>query len=272
MPHYETERSPYRVQVLDRALLVLQELSENGPDLTLAEVSQALRLPKSTVHRLLMVLERHKLIEKNSSTGKYRLGLKLFELGTRAVTQLNLRDRARPFLERLVRETSETVHLCVYDAGEVVYVDKVEPERSVRLSSSIGRRNPAYSTAVGKAILAYLPEARVEAAVEKHGLRPITSKTITTMLELKAELAKVRQRGYAVDNEESEPGCSCVGAAVRGFGPEPVAAISVSAPAFRLTKRKIPEVAKSVMRAAQELSAELGYKPAGIETAAVSAS
>ena len=246
--------------MLDRALALLDELSHTGPDLSLSQISRALKLHKSTAHRLVMVLERHRLVERNLDTGRYRLGLKLFELGTRAVSQLDLRARARPYLDRVVRETNETVHLCVYDDGEVVYVDKVEPSRSVRLASSVGRRNPAYCTAVGKAILAFLPEEQIEAAVQKHGMRVLTYNTITTLAELKAELAKVRQLGYAVDDEENEEGVCCVGAVVCGFAGDPVAAISVSAPTFRLTKPKIPAMAQPVIAAAEALSRELGYQ------------
>jgi len=199
-------RSPYQIQVVDRALALLEVLSHQGPDLTLVQISEMLKLHKSTAHRLLMVLERHRLIEKNSNTGKYRLGLKLFELGTKAIGQLDLRERARPYLERAVLDTGETVHLCVYDDGEVVYLDKVEPTRSVRLTSSVGRRNPAYCTSVGKAIMAFLPAEQVEIAAQKLGFRQLTRKTISNMLELRAELAKVRKLGYAVDNEENEEG------------------------------------------------------------------
>src|SRR5689334_9897381 len=216
-----------------------------------------LKLHKSTAHRLLMVLERHRLIEKNSNTGKYRLGLKLFELGTKAIGQLDLRERARPYLERAVLDTGETVHLCVYDDGEVVYLDKVEPARSVRLTSSVGRRNPAYCTSVGKAIMAFLPEAQVEAAAQKHGFRQLTRKTISNMLELRAELAKVRKLGYALENEE---GVCCVGCPVWGFAPHPIAAISVSGPTFRMTAEKIPIVAQSVVKIANALSRDLGMR------------
>lgn len=253
-------RSPYQVQVLDRALAILEILSVGGPDLSLGEISDKLKLHKSTAHRLIMVLERHKLIERNSISGRYRLGLKLFELGTRAVSRLDLRERARPILERLVLETSETVHLCILDDTEVVYLDKVEPERSVRMSSSVGRRNPAYCTAVGKAILAYLPEAQVEGIVRKHGLKAMTANTITSFLELKAELASIRDQGYAIDNEEIEEGVRCVGCVVRDFSGGPVAAISVSAPAFRLTRQKVRIVSRPVIAAANALSAELGFK------------
>ncbi|HEX4664581.1 MAG TPA: IclR family transcriptional regulator, partial [Terriglobales bacterium] len=237
MPHSKTKRpveSPYQIQVLDRALALLELLSHQGPDLTLAQLSEMLKLHKSTAHRLIMVLERHRLIEKNSTTGRYRLGLKLFELGTKAIGQLDLRERSRPFLERAVLHTGETGHLCVYDDGEVVYLDKIEPDRSVRLTSSVGRRNPAYCTAVGKAIMAFLPEAQVEAAVQKHGLFQLTRKTITNMLDLRADLARVRKLGYAMDDEEHEEGVICVGAPVWSVGAFPIAAISVSGPAFRM--------------------------------------
>lgn len=262
MPHSKTNRdgrSPYKIQVLDRALAILEALSQHGPDLTLGQISESLGLHKSTAHRLIMVLERHKLLEKHAERGKYRLGLKLFELGTRAVSQLDLRERARPFLERAVLETGETVHLCVYDDGEVVYVDKVEPGRSVRLASSVGRRNPAYCTAVGKALMAHLPENQVESAVQKHGLRPLTRKTISSMAELKSELAKAREIGYSIDNEENEEGVCCVGAVVRDFSGDPVAAVSVSGPTFRIDSDKIPVLAKSVVAAASALSKELGF-------------
>lgn len=261
MPHSKTkvkQESPYQIQVLDRALALLEVLSHQGPDLTLAQISELLKLHKSTAHRLIMVLERHRLIEKNSNTGKYRLGLKLFELGTKAIGQLDLRERARPFLERAVLETGETVHLCVYDDGEVVYLDKVEPTRSVRLASSVGRRNPAYCTAVGKALMAFLPEAEVEIASAKFGFRQLTRRTISNMLELKAELSRVRKQGYAVDNEENEEGVCCVGAPVWSFGTHPVAAISVSGPTFRMTTEKIPVVAQSIAAIANGLSRQLG--------------
>lgn len=263
MSHSKTRtlaRSPYQVQVLDRALAILDLLSVEGPDLSLGEVSDKLELHKSTVHRLIMVLERHKLIERNSVNGRYRLGLKLFELGTRAVSQLDLRERARPVLERLVLETSETVHLGILDDTEVLYLDKVEPARSVRMSSSVGRRNPAYCTAMGKSILAYLTEAQVEAIVRKQGLKAMTANTITSLLELKAELAGIRERGYAVDNEEIEEGVRCVGCVVRDFSGGPVAAISVSAPAFRISREKAKNLSRPVIAAANTLSAELGYK------------
>jgi len=264
VPNSKTNRSrqsPYQIQVLDRALALLEAVSEQGPGLTLVELSQLLKLHKSTAHRLIMVLERQRLVEKKSpDTGRYRLGLKMFELGTRAISQFDLRERARPFLERAVLETGETVHLCVFDEGEVVYIDKVEPSRSVRLACSVGRRNFAYCTSVGKAMMAFFDESEVESAVQKHGLRQRTRHTISNMLELKTQLQEVRRLGYAIDNEESEEGVSCVGAPVWAAGNKPIAAISVSGPAFRLTPDKIPGIANCVVDMANSLSRELGFR------------
>jgi len=253
-------KSPYQIQVLDRALAILEILSTQGPDLSLGEISDKLELHKSTAHRLIMVLERHKFIERNSVSGRYRLGLKLFELGTKAVSQLDLRERARPFLERLVLETSETVHLCVLDDSEVVYLDKIEPERSVRMACSVGRRNPIHCTAVGKAIMAYLPAGEVEVIIRRHGMKAMTANTITNFFELKKELGAIRQRGYSIDDEEIEEGVRCVGCVVRNFSGAPVGAISVSGPAFRVTKEKVKSLARAVMASASILSAELGFK------------
>lgn len=260
MPHTETT-SPYRVQVLDRALAVIDALAEDSGGISLAQLSTKLKLHKSTVHRLVMVLERHRLLEKHSETGRYRLGLKLFELGSRAIAGMDLRERARPHLQRVMYETDETVHLCVLDEGEVLYVDKIEPQRSVRMASSVGRRMPVHCTAVGKAILAELPASEIEEIVRQHGLRPATRRTVRTPAELSAELAAIRSRGYSIDDEENEEGVRCVGAAILDSTGSAVAAISVSGPSFRITKEKVPVVSRSVVAAAQAISAQLGYRP-----------
>ncbi len=163
MPHSKTDSSPYKVQVLDRALSILRLLGERPGDRSLAEVCAGLKLHKSTGHRLLTVLEQNRFVEKSPSTGRYRLGLRLFELGSKAIASLDLREQSRPHLNMVLQETEETVHFCLFNQGEVLYIEKMEPQRSVRMSSSIGRRAPAYCTAVGKAILAELPVSEVNA-------------------------------------------------------------------------------------------------------------
>ena len=251
--------SPYKVQVLDRALDILRVLGDRQTDCGLAELCAELQLHKSTVHRLAMVLERHRLVERNPDTGRYRLGLRLFELGSRALSVVDLRNQSRPYLNQVLQETQETVHLCILDGSEIVYLEKLEPERSVRLASRVGRRAPAYCTSVGKAMLAGLSGEEVEEIIRASSFKKLTKHTITTPAQLKMELQKIRARGYALDNEENEEGVRCVGAAVQDHGGKPIAAISVSGPAFRVSKAKTEKIAESVMHAAAGLSAASGY-------------
>jgi len=267
VPQVETSRSPYRVQVVGRALAALDVLANRSSECSLAELCIALGLHKSTVHRLMMVLEQHRLVDKNPETGRYRLGLKLFEFGSKAIAALDPRRHARPHLDRLQRELAETVFFCILDDGQVFYLDKVESQQSIRTACTVGSRAPAYCTAVGKAMLAELPDAEVSDIVRRWGLKAITANTITTAAALKAELKAVRSRGYAIDNEEKEQGLRCISAAVRGHSGKLFAAISVSGPAFRITKGRIPEIGHVVMRAANDLSVEFGYPAAPLELA-----
>jgi len=242
-------------------------LANRSSECSLAELCIALGLHKSTVHRLMMVLEQHRLVDKNPETGRYRLGLKLFEFGSKAIAALDPRRHARPHLDRLQRELAETVFFCILDDGQVFYLDKVESQQSIRTACTVGSRAPAYCTAVGKAMLAELPDAEVSDIVRRWGLKAITANTITTAAALKAELKAVRSRGYAIDNEEKEQGLRCISAAVRGHSGKLFAAISVSGPAFRITKGRIPEIGHVVMRAANDLSVEFGYPAAPLELA-----
>jgi IclR family KDG regulon transcriptional repressor len=260
VPQYKTKESPYKVQVLDRALAALAILSDRSSECSLAELCIELKLHKSTVHRLMMVLEQHRLVVKNPETGRYRLGLRLFELGSKAIDGFDLRGRARPYLNRLQQAFGETVFFCILDEGQVFYMEKVESQQSVRTACTVGSRAPAYCTAVGKAMLAELPEAEVSNIVRRWGLKAVTANTITTASALKAELKAIRSRGYAIDDEEKEEGLRCVGSAVRSHSGKLVAAMSISGPAFRMTKERIPEVGRALLQAAGDLSVELGYQ------------
>ena len=265
VPQSKTNNSPYRVQVVDRALAALDVLANRSSECSLVELCTALKLHKSTVHRLMMVLEQHRLVDKNPETGGYRLGLKLFEFGSKAIAALDPRRHARRHLDRLQREVGETVFFCILDDGQVFYIEKVESQQSIRTACTVGSRAPAYCTAVGKAMLAELPDAEVNDIVRRWGLKAITQNTITTPAALKAELRAVRSRGYAIDNEEKEEGLRCISAAVRGHSGKLFAAISVSGPAFRITKERIPEIGQIVIRTASDLSAEFGYQAAPLE-------
>jgi DNA-binding IclR family transcriptional regulator len=268
VPVSKTPKFAYRVQVLDRAMAALEVLESRNGECSLVELCQALKLHKSTVHRLMMVLEQHRLVVKNPETSRYRLGLRLHELGSRAIDGLDLRGHARPFLDRLQGAFGETVFFCILDEGQVFYVDKVESQQSVRTACNVGSRAPAYCTAVGKAMLAQLSEDEVDVIVRRWGMKPVTANTITSPRALKSELKSVRSRGYAIDDEEKEEGLRCIGAAVRTHSGKVIAAMSISGPAFRMTKERIPEVARALTEAAGELSRALGYLPTSEESIA----
>lgn len=238
--------------------MVLETLAKEDQGLSLADLDNRLELHKSTLHRLIMVLERHRLISRNPQNGNYVLGIKLFELGSKAVPHRLLLRHAHSYLEKLVYETGETAHLCILDEGEVLYLEKVESSHSMRISSSIGNRNPVHTSAVGKVLLAYLDGDEVDRILQMRGLKQYTSNSITTAIQLKKELSEVRKRGYAVDDEEGTQGVRCVGAPVKDHLGNVIASISIAGPSFRVTKENIPAIAKSVMTVADKLSRELG--------------
>ena len=250
----------YKVQVIDRALAILEVLADEGPALTLAELAGRIRLPKSTVLRLLNVLQQHRFVAKDSRSGNYRLGLKLVELGTSAASQLDFVERARPHLNRLMTMTGETVFLSVLDGIEVLAVDRVESPRTVRVPLSAGGRAPAYCTANGKALLAFLPETELDVRLATAKLRSYTHNTIVTHSGLRNELRRVRAMGYAVDHEEMEEGLKCVAAPVRNLSGVVVASVGILGPAFRLADKKLAGIATSVVHAADGVSAELGFQ------------
>jgi DNA-binding IclR family transcriptional regulator len=252
----------YRVQVLDRTVGILQALADAHTDLGPAEIAQRLSLHKSTIHRLLASLERYGYIRRQPATGKYGLGLTLFELGSRAVARLNLHGYAQPLLEELVAATGETAHLAVMDRGQMVSVVIAESARTVRTPATVGRRTPMHCTAVGKAMLASLPAPALTAFLEHHTLQAYTRKTLTTRAALMSDLDRIRKRRYAVDDEEIEEGLRCVGAAVRNHSGNVVASISIAGPAFRIGRSQVPALGRVVLATADRLSASLGYDPA----------
>jgi DNA-binding IclR family transcriptional regulator len=252
--HAETTGSPYRLEGLDRVVAILDLLGESDNSLSLAEICRQMSLRKSTAHRALMALERTGLIERAPSH-RYRLGLKLYDMGNRAVEQIDLRSRVHPYLRKLALRVGHTVHLGVLHKTRVVYIDKIEPiNRHVCISSRTGTSNPVYSTSLGKAILAFLPPEQIEQTVAAIQFVTFTSKTLTSGEELTGALERVRRRGFSVDDEEMELGTRCVGAPVFDGAGNAIAAVSVSGPASRLTAHCVPIIAEHLIRCCQEIS------------------
>jgi DNA-binding IclR family transcriptional regulator len=249
----------YQLQSLDRAVAVLEMLGESETALSLAELCQRLRLHKSTAHRSLMVLERSALIERTVEN-RYRLGMKLYELGNRAVEQVDLRTRVHPYFRRLAASVGETVHLSVLQKTSIVYLDKVEPNRRVCVSSKTGTSNPVYCTSMGKALLAFQPADVIEQIVSRIRFVRYTHKTLASPEALMKALERVRRRGYAIDDQEIELGVRCVGAPIFDENRRAIAAVSVSGPVSRITASSMPEIAQHLLRCCRDISQSLGMQ------------
>lgn len=251
------------VQSVARAIEIMEALASSRTSVGVVDLARRVRLPVSTTHRLLRALQQGGLVRKDARSGRHELGLKLVELSAHVLDSLDLRAVARPVLERLQAETRETVHLALLDQTDVVYIDKLDSTRSLRMYSRIGRRVPVYCTALGKALLAFSDEGTVRTILGRIRLRRRTANTITSRAALYAELAEVRRRGFAVDNIEFEDGIRCVGAPVFDHAGRCAAAISLSAPAVHLPLRRIehnlgPLVRAAAMRVSRQLGSPLG--------------
>jgi DNA-binding IclR family transcriptional regulator len=257
----QPKKPPYKVQVLDRAINILEYIGrQNNGEAGLPELSAAMKLHKTTTHRIAHVLESRGLLRRGMDSNRYRLGLHLYDLGCQALDHVNIRDEARPVMTRLAYEAGETVHLAVLDRTEVLYIERIEAQRSLSMGSKLGARNPVYCTALGKAMLAFSPEEEVDQILASCRMEARTRNTITNVLALKRELERIRDRGYAIDDEEIEDGIRCVSAPILSSTDRAVAAISVSGPSSRIIPNRFQLIGKTVLKAARELSAHMGHR------------
>ncbi len=252
------------VKSVDRAIRILELLSENNK-MGITEISKKLNLPKTTTFDIVSTLHERGILEKDEENNRYFLGLKLFELGDAARANFELRKIAVPYLKELNSKLDETVHLTVRDDDEALYIECFESTKRLRTYSVIGVRAPLYCTAVGKALLAFLPDEEIKKIVRKKGFIRFTPNTITDEKRLFDEIKKIRELGYSIDDVEHEEGVRCVGAPIRDHTGRVVASISVSGPTQRVTKSKVPQLAKIVMATAEEISSRLGYKKTSLK-------
>ncbi|MFO7153175.1 MAG: IclR family transcriptional regulator [Bacillota bacterium] len=246
------------VQSIERAIRIMEELATEKEGLGVTELSQRVQLHKSTVHRILNTLLLYGYVEQNPHTERYRLGMKLLYLGGAILDRMDIRSEARDILDALAKEVNETVHLVVPEGDKAIYVDKIDSRRTIRMYSQIGRRAPYHASAVGKAILAFLPKEEAETIISK-GLERYTKNTITDPEKLRNHLEMIRRKGYAIDEEENEVGIRCIGAPVFDHTGRVVAAVSISGSILTVTRDKIPELSKKVVDSARRISEKLGW-------------
>jgi DNA-binding IclR family transcriptional regulator len=266
------------VQSLVRAFALLEAMGAAGAEAGVADLAARVGLHVSTAHRLLATLVSLGYVRQNPSTGRYGLGAKAVHLAEAYLGQSDLRDAARPVLERLSWETGETANLVILDGHEALYLDKAESAQNLRIFSRIGRRTPLYCTAVGKVLLAARSPEDVERLLSRTPLERLTRRTITEVGSVKRELARVREQGYALDLEECEEGARCIAAPVSAASGETLAAVSLSGPSIRMHSRRLRELIPAVVAAAREVSGRLGHgrreteSPAGVTAYAPSRS
>ena len=242
---------------VERALNILEAAAQRRDGLTNSEISRKLGIPKSSASYILRTLERRGYLRRDAESGRYRLGLKILSLGGDAQANLDIADVALPFMRALEEKIHMTVHLAVLDQGQAVYIEKVEAPGFFKVNTWVGRRMFLHSTSVGKCLLAWLPKHEVEALVRQQGLKKRTPKTITTITRLLADLERVRNESYAVDDEENSLGARCLGAPVFDVTGNVVAALGASGTLTQVDEASMPRLAEAVKEAGRRISRQL---------------
>lgn len=249
------------VPAVTRALDILELFLEGDGTLSAPEVTRRLQLPRTTVHELLTTLAaRSYLVQMPDQSGRYRLGVRAYQLGSRYAEQLDLAAEGQQVAREVAETCDETVHVAVLEDTDVIYIAKVDSTHAVRMVSAAGRKLPAHCTSVGKMLLASLPPAELEARLAGRELVAMTKNSITQPDELLSTLADVRERGIAAEHRESNPDVSCVAAPVRDSSGRVVAALSISVPMIRWSELREHELAQLAAKGAGDLSERLGHR------------
>jgi DNA-binding IclR family transcriptional regulator len=246
----------FHINSLEKGTKVLELLAEKG-ELSVTNVAEQLGLNRPGSHRFLATLRELGYVEKNQDR-RYQLTFKILELGMKMANRFEIRQEARSYMQELSVAFRETVNLGFRDGLDILHLDKIDSLEILRMDSPVGSRVPAYCTALGKACLAFLPENELDVLLNGAKLKPYGPNTITSKKKLRQELEKIRNQGYAIDNEELAFGLRCVAAPIFDHTGLPCYSISVAGPAMRLTKKSIQQIQKTVRRVCSELSRRLG--------------
>jgi IclR family transcriptional regulator, KDG regulon repressor len=250
----------YTVKSLVKALRILEWLADaDQATYTLTELSRGLRLHVSTVHRLLVNLVREGFVESDPATGGYRLGFRVLRMGLKVLDRLDFRRVADPLLRQLNKQADEAVHLAILQGDRAVSIEKFGSPQPVGLTAPLGGVLPLHCTGVGKVLLAFQDDEFARRITEINGLERYTQHTITTLSQLRKELARIREEGFSVDNEEAVEGLRCVAAPILDHTGKVVAAFSVAGPGTRVTLARVPALSRLVCETSRQISYRLGF-------------
>jgi DNA-binding IclR family transcriptional regulator len=266
MPPHKTQLSTQEkdtklagVGVISKVLRIFETIQASAIPLALRDICQQTKINKTTAYRFVTHLEREGYLFRDNA-GRYSFAMKLLHLAAHVDPQVALREVARPFLRELWEATSETVSFAVLDRTEVLYLEVLESPHVFRLASKAGFRRPVYSTALGKALIAFLPPEKRKEILGGQKFETFTPHTINGMRQFEKELEKVHRLGYAIDDEESVLGARCLGVPVLSHLREAIASISVSGPTTRVDLSKIPKIVQKLQRAATSISERMGFR------------
>ncbi|HPB79527.1 MAG TPA: IclR family transcriptional regulator [Sedimentibacter sp.] len=247
-----------RVQSIDRAVAILDCFSEEKKELKLSEISERLGLNKSTVHGIISTLKYHGFISQDEETQKYKLGIRFVQFGDLVINSMNIRNAAVPVIDAVCEKIEETVHVAMLDGLDVVWIEKRECTKSIKTSTKIGARLPAYTTADGKIIICYQNKDKIKNYLPKR-ISQYTNNTITNKGEFIKKLEEMKKNGYAIDNEEYVEGLKCVAAPIFDHDGKVRFSLSTTGPAFRMNEERIKELIVIIKEAANEISHRIGY-------------
>ena len=248
-----------RLSSVATAMRLLKAFSEDEVEVGISALAKRLGIAKSTTHRLAVTLVSEGMLEQDRDSGRYRLGVGLFRLGALVRRRMEVSNEARPYLYALRETINESVHLAILDGVEIMYVYNLESTHAIRSRSDLGVRKPAHVTAEGQAILAYQPPEVIDGVIAA-GLAAFTPKTITTADRFQKALAAARQRGCAIEEEESEIGMVSLAAPIRDDTGVVVAAVGIAGPLTRLSKKAVAGVVPHLIATADQVSARMGYR------------
>jgi DNA-binding IclR family transcriptional regulator len=251
------EQPYFLINSVTRTLDIIEYLSKRG-EASVSEVSNYLGINMSTAHRFLASIKYFGYAEQNSSNQKYKLSLKVFEVGNRVIEKLDLRDIAKPFMYELADKTGETINLGIIDKFNIVYIDKVLSKNVLRLDSPIGGRDKIHATALGKAMMAFYSMDFIERYINEIGLSKVTDNTIVNKEQFIHELEKIKRVGYAIDSEETLIGLKCIAAPIFNRENKPIASISISGIKNRVNNENLEEYKEIILATSKDLSNQLG--------------
>ena len=247
-----------KVRVLGRAFDILEALSRENAPMTLSEISEAVGLSKSTVHRILTAMLDRSFVAKTDA-GSYTIGFKIIELASTHINNLELLTEAAPFLDKITRELDLTAHLGILDGPDVVYLEKLDGHPNSQMYTRVGHRSPGFCSSIGKCLMAGMSSEELGEVLDLCDFKRYTKNTITDRRELIRHLRQVRLQGWAMDDEEFEEGHRCIGATIYDYRGLPVAAISASVSAGVLTDEMLDKTIERVKLWASQLSRQIGY-------------